>query len=87
VGEPLETRSLGLTEGLKQSLHVAPAIRTQHTLKLKRTGFANTLIAGTSSQVKAATPDRFDPHFILERSILTDTSDKRFYKLPQLSRL
>jgi hypothetical protein len=36
---------------------------------------------------KAATLDRFDPHFILERDILTDTSDKRFYKLPQFSRL
>ena len=85
MGEPLKTRGLGLTEGLKQSLHVAPAVRTQHARKLKSSRLANTLIAGPTSQVKAALPDRFDPRLILNHHILTVTTDPRFYKLPQLS--
>jgi hypothetical protein len=87
MGEPLETRGLGLTEGLKQSLNVAAAVRTQHALKLKCSRMVNTLIAGPLSQTKAATLDRFDPHFILQRHILTETRCKRFYQLPQLSGL
>ena len=83
MGEPLETGSLGFTEGRKQSLDVAPAVRTQHALRLKCSLWANTLVVVPSSQIKAATSDRFDPLFILECHILTVTSDQRFYKLPQ----
>lgn len=87
VAEPLETRGARLTEGLKQSLHIAPAVKTQHALKVKCPRLSNTPIAVTSSQIKAALPERFDPYFILERHILTVTNDQRFYKLPQLSRV
>jgi hypothetical protein len=86
MGEPLETRGVGLTEGLKQPLHIAPAVRTQHALKFRCPRLLNTLISVTSAQTKAALSDRFNPHFIFERHILTVTSDQRFYKLPQLSR-
>ena len=51
VGEPLETRGVGLTEGLKQSLHIAPTVRTQQALEFKCLRLADTLIAVTSSQI------------------------------------
>ena len=83
MGKPLETRSAGLTEGLKQSLHIAPTVWIQHALELKFPRLANTLIAVTSSQIQAAIPYRSDPFFIVERHMLTVASDQRFYKLPQ----
>jgi len=84
VGEPLETGGF-FTKGLKQSLDVAPAVRTQHALKIKCSRLANTLIAVPSSQIKAAATDRFDPHFILKLHNLKVTIDQGFYKVLQSS--
>lgn len=76
MGEPLETRRVGLGEWLQQSFYIAPAVRSQHALKPKRLHLANTLIASTYAEVQAAAGDRLNPRFVVERYILPHTSDQ-----------
>jgi hypothetical protein len=85
VREPLETRRIGVTERVKQSLYIPPAVGTQYALKVERLDLTNALISFASLQSKAASGNRFDPHFILERHTLAVTGDERSYKLPKLS--
>jgi hypothetical protein len=73
MGEPLETRSAGLTEGFKQSFDVPPALLSQHALEGTGWRWAHTLIAVTSLQIEGAFGNRFDPRFIVQCHIFSVT--------------